>query len=198
MRRSYTLGKRGETAARTRRRIVEATAALHDEQGIAATSMKEIARRAGVSIGAVYHHFPTYEDAVKACGAHHFAAHPLPHPSLFRGVEGAAARIGLLVRELYAVYRAIPALESAYADRRRIAALDADLARLERGIEALLHVALAPHVLDEAARPAVLALLHDGFYRRLVAGGLDLTAAAAEAAALIAARLDLSSATGAP
>ena len=60
--RHYTQSKRGEAAESTRRRIVEATIALHGEQGIAATTMKQIAARAGVSVGSVYHHFPGGKD----------------------------------------------------------------------------------------------------------------------------------------
>ena len=60
--RKYTLGRRGEAAEETRRRIVEATFALHAEQGVAATTMTQIAERAGVSVGTVYHHFATYDD----------------------------------------------------------------------------------------------------------------------------------------
>ena len=188
--RSYRQGRRRDTAAETRRRLVEATAALHNEQGIAATSMKQIAERAGVSIGAAYHHFPSYDDAIRACGAHHFEAHPLPHPSSFRGVQELKDRILLLARALFALYGAVPGMESAYADRRRFASLEAAMAQLDRGIEALLRAAMAPLVLDDHARPVVLALLHDSFYRRLAAAGLELDAAAAEAAGLIAARLD--------
>jgi len=66
-RRSYRLKQRAESAEETRRRLVEATFALHGEQGIAATTMKQIAERAGVGVGTVYHHFPTIEDTVAAC-----------------------------------------------------------------------------------------------------------------------------------
>lgn len=189
--RRYRQKRRRETAAETRRRLVEATVALHNEQGIAATSLKQIAQRADVSIGAAYHHFPTYDEAIIACAAHNFAAHPLPHPSIFRGVESAGQRLLLLARALFDVYAAIPGLESAYLDRRQFAVLDVDLARLDRGIETLLRAALAPHPLDEPTRPAVLALLSDAFYRRLAAAGLAPDRAAAEAAALIAHRLSL-------
>ena len=191
--RAYRQERRRETAAETRRRLVVATAALHNEQGIAATSLKQIADRAGVSIGAAYHHFPTYEAAIAACGAHNFASHPLPHPSIFRGVESLEQRLLLLARALFDVYRAIPGLASAYHERKGFAVLDRDLARLDRGIETLLRAALAPQVLDEAARPAALALLSDSFYRRLADAGLAPEQAASEAAALIAARLSLRS-----
>lgn len=189
--RRYRQERRRETAAETRRRLVQATVELHNEQGIAATSLKQIASRAGVSIGAAYHHFPTYDEAIVACGAHNFATYPLPHPSIFRGVESVAQRLRLLTRALFGVYAAIPGLESAYLDRRRFPVLDADLARLDRGIETLLRAALAPKGLDEGARPSALALLSDGFYRRLASAGLDPDQAATEAATLIAARLSL-------
>ena len=68
-RRTYQLGRRAESAEETRRRLVQATFELHGEQGIAATSMKQIADRAGVGIGTVYHHFPTLDETVMACGA---------------------------------------------------------------------------------------------------------------------------------
>ena len=81
--RKYNLGRRGEAAEETRRRIVDATFALHSEQGVAATTMKDIAERADVSVGTVYHHFPTYDDAIQACGEHAIAFAPPPGPDLF-------------------------------------------------------------------------------------------------------------------
>ncbi len=52
-RRPYRLGRRAETSDETRQRLVEATFLLHGERGIAGTSMKDIAERAGVSVGTV-------------------------------------------------------------------------------------------------------------------------------------------------
>ena len=46
--RKYELKARAEKQAATRRRIVEATSALHEEVGPARTTVSEIARRAGV------------------------------------------------------------------------------------------------------------------------------------------------------
>src|SRR3954451_15028229 len=66
--RKYEMRQRAATVEQTRRRIVEATRDLHEEQGIAATSWAQIARRAGVGVGTVYRHFPTLEELVPACG----------------------------------------------------------------------------------------------------------------------------------
>ena len=63
MPRKYDLGRRAAAAEQTRRRIVDATVALHAEQGIVATTYKDIAQRADVGVGTVYNHFPTVDDA---------------------------------------------------------------------------------------------------------------------------------------
>ena len=67
--RKYLMRKRAEGQDATRERIVEATAALHSEQGVAATSYLQIAERAGVGAATVYRHFPTLGSLVMACGA---------------------------------------------------------------------------------------------------------------------------------
>ena len=64
--RKYLMRKRAEGQDATRERIVEATAALHSEQGVAATSYLQIAERAGVGAATVYRHFPTLGSLVMA------------------------------------------------------------------------------------------------------------------------------------
>ena len=56
--RPYRMRRRAETTDDTRRRIVEATVALHGTVGPAATTVLGIAERAGVTRATVYRHFP--------------------------------------------------------------------------------------------------------------------------------------------
>jgi AcrR family transcriptional regulator len=98
MARKYELKQRAEQVEETRRRIVEATSGLHLERGPAATSIAEIARRAGVQRRTVYNHFPDDATLFEACSAHWRALHPPPDPAGWTDV-----RQGL--RELYAWYR---------------------------------------------------------------------------------------------
>jgi AcrR family transcriptional regulator len=85
--------------------IVEAALAVFAEKGFAAARLDEIARRAGVSKGALYLYFETKEDifravvgqviapnmtAVKAMAA----AHPGPFADLIRGVAVSVAHLG--------------------------------------------------------------------------------------------------------
>jgi AcrR family transcriptional regulator len=53
--------QREEKAERSRRHVLDAALQLFSHQGYRATSVREIADAAKVSIGAVYHHFPDKE-----------------------------------------------------------------------------------------------------------------------------------------
>lgn len=58
-------GRRGDQARATRRRIVDAAAALFIDQGYAGTAITEIAERAGVAVQTVYFHFGNKRALVK-------------------------------------------------------------------------------------------------------------------------------------
>jgi AcrR family transcriptional regulator len=88
--------------------IVEAAMAVFAERGFAAARLDDIARRAGVSKGALYLYFETKEDIFRAVVAQAIApnlqavramieAHPGPLADLLRLV---AERIGLLIETL--------------------------------------------------------------------------------------------------
>jgi AcrR family transcriptional regulator len=97
MARKYELKQRAEQVEETRQRIVEATSALHLERGPAATSIAEIARRAGVQRRTVYNHFPDDSTLFEACSAHWGALHPPPDPAAWTDLRQG-------IRELYAWY----------------------------------------------------------------------------------------------
>src|SRR6476659_561993 len=115
--RRYQMARRAESAEETKRRIVQATFALHEEKGVAATTFREIAARADVGIGTVYHHFPSYDDVIDACGNDAMARTRPPHPGIFEGVTKAAERIRVLVRETFAFYQRLPAFGRIRAER---------------------------------------------------------------------------------
>ena len=59
-----------ERSAETRERILEATLACLSEKGYAATSTNDVVRQAGVSRGALNHHFSSKSDLVAAAAVH--------------------------------------------------------------------------------------------------------------------------------
>jgi AcrR family transcriptional regulator len=145
--REYRMLKRAEGLEATRERIVEATAALHYEQGVAATSYVQIAERAGVGPATVYRHFPTLGSLVEACGASIWEEMqpPLPEnaPAVFAGLGTRHERLERLVAELDAFYeRGAFRLGIAARDRDRVPELEAFLRRIEAGVEALVREAV--------------------------------------------------------
>lgn len=188
-RRTYRLGRRGEAAEETRRRIVEACFAVHMEQGVAATSMKDVAARAAVSIGTVYHHFPTYDELVTACGR--FAAElvPPPSPALLAGLATRKRRVRRAAEAVFAYFDALP-VDMVRCDERRVPALRPFVEAEEANRIALVRAALGAGRAGERAVRVAAALLDVAVYRSLRRAGLSRTAAAGEIARLILARRD--------
>jgi AcrR family transcriptional regulator len=54
-----------EKSEETRARIIEAAFSLFLERGYHGTSMRDVSQRTGVTVGAIYNHFPTKEDLWK-------------------------------------------------------------------------------------------------------------------------------------
>ena len=183
-RRSYRLGRRAEAAEETRRRIVEATSRLHAERGIADTSMKDIAERAGVSVGTVYHHFPTYPDAIAACGAYTAEQVPAPTEAIYDGAATRRERIERLVEALFDYYERIPALASVRRDRHIAEVLDEVVE--QEADNRLTLAARAIGALKRDRQSALVAALVDlDVYRALRRQAFNTTRAAERIAALL-------------
>jgi AcrR family transcriptional regulator len=102
--RTYELKERARKQAETRQRIVEATAALHEEVGPARTTVAEIARRAGVQRLTVYNHFPDERELFGACSAHFMAQRPPPDPRAWAAIADPETRVRTALAELHAWY----------------------------------------------------------------------------------------------
>lgn len=103
--RPYRMKARAESQERTRQRIAEAAFELHEEQGIAATTVAEIARRAGVQRLTVYNHFPGLADLLPACTAHFESLHPFPDLSEAFAKEDPTERVRAALAAVYPYYR---------------------------------------------------------------------------------------------
>ena len=88
MTRTYTLKKRAEQQAETRRRIVEAAVELHSTVGPAATTFSMVAEKAGVQRHTLYAHFADELSLSMACSGHVMSPTRCPTPR-----PGAASRI---------------------------------------------------------------------------------------------------------
>ena len=108
--RHYTMRRRAEHEAETRRRITESAVELHEELGPARTSISAIADRAGVRRSTVYRHFPDEEALFAACSAHWRAANPPPDPALWSSIADMHERTQTAIRSLYEFYDATEAM----------------------------------------------------------------------------------------
>jgi AcrR family transcriptional regulator len=102
--------RRAERRDDTRRRIVEAAIELHQTVGPAATTVSEVAERAGVGRVTVYRHFPDEPSLARACSGLYFARHPAPDPERWRGIADAAERLRTALGEVYAHHRETEAM----------------------------------------------------------------------------------------
>lgn len=162
-RRAYRMKERAKAQDETRQRIVAATMSLHDEQGVAATSFVDVAKRAGIGAATVYRHFPTLGSLVTACGAHVWQemAPPTPEQALtaFEGLDRLEDRLQRLVDELDGFYRrGALRLTKASADRHRVPELDQFLRAVEAGVTALVSEAFKHHPMSASALQLALAL----------------------------------------
>jgi AcrR family transcriptional regulator len=157
------MDKRKAAAEQTRRRILEATLALHSEKGIFGTSWQDIARRADVSVGTVYKHFPSLDELVPACGELMYAINRPPSledaPRIFAEAHSPEERVGRLVEELFAFYeRGASYIETDFQERRLPAVREWE-AYMRITIEGLVREALPPAGTDESTVQTASALL---------------------------------------
>jgi AcrR family transcriptional regulator len=173
--RRYTLKVRAEQQSETRRRIVEATAALHEEVGPARTTVAEIARRAGVQRLTVYNNFPNEGLLFAACGDHWLAQNPPPDPSAALAAGDSTERLAGVLRALYGWYRKTARMcENLQRDRLVMPALDATIRVRMDHRQAQLADALAagfsPAVDSARSLRAVIVLALDFWTWRRLAG----------------------------
>jgi AcrR family transcriptional regulator len=99
--RKYELKARAEQQELTGARIAKAAAGLHEEVGPAATTVAEIARRAGVSRLTVYKHFPDDASLYEACSAHYRSEHPVPDLEPALAIDDSVDRVRSVLELIY-------------------------------------------------------------------------------------------------
>jgi AcrR family transcriptional regulator len=182
--RKYELKARAESQRETRDRIARAAAELHEEKGVAHTTVAEIARRAGVTRLTVYNHFADLSELLPACSAHYSALHPPPDVGSLLALEDPGERVRAALARLYVWYRETePMFGKLFSDRASVPELDRfmeqDIDRLQA--ELADDLAAAFRLRDrraERTRALIRLALDFWTWRRLSREGLDDEAAA--------------------
>ena len=185
--RKYEMKARAEAQAATRARIAAAAAELHQEVGVARTTVADIARRAGVQRLTVYNHFPDLDTLLPACSAHHLAEHPPPDLEAALAHDDPAVRLRTALAALYGWYReTAPMQRAVFGERWSVPELDAWMARSADPMLAQLADGLAAGFERPGARALVALALDFWTWQRLDREGLDDDAAAALMAGAVA------------
>jgi AcrR family transcriptional regulator len=122
-----------ERREETRRRLLDATIAVLVEQGYARLTTVEVAKRAGVSQGAVFTHFDTKAELLVAAVQHLFPRIIQDYLAGYAGLPSGRDRIGAAVEMLWAVFER-PEMQAAielYVAARTEPELQAALATVE-------------------------------------------------------------------
>lgn len=177
--RRYELRARADAQQATRERIAAAASSLHEEVGVAKTTVADIARRAGVQRLTVYNHFPDLGALLPACSAHWLGEHPLPDLQPAFALEDPVERLRTVLTALYGWYRGVaPTHRRMLGERTAVPELDAWLAQSADPLFAAFAERLAQGFDGAGARALIAVALDFWTWERLDAEGLDDAAAA--------------------
>jgi AcrR family transcriptional regulator len=159
--RRYTLGKREESMADTRTRIVTATLQLYRERGIAGATVPAVARAADVSPTTVRNHFPGPTDLAEAAAQAILVELRMPGAAIFEGASGPLERVERLLVEVSAFYeRSTGWWEVREADRAAGNAWEGPESAFEATFSTLIRAAAAPLDDDEVIAVVGSVLVH--------------------------------------
>lgn len=182
--RKYELKARAETQRKTRDKIARVAAELHEEKGVARTTVSDIARGAGVTRLTVYNHFADLSELLPACAAHYATQHPAPDLESALALDDPGQRVNAVLGQMYGWYREIePMFSKLFSDRASVPELDDYLSNNIDAMQAQLAEGLAAPFGARGRRASrVKALTRLGLdfwtWRRLTREGLDDAAAA--------------------
>jgi AcrR family transcriptional regulator len=135
--RPYRMNARADLQERTRRRIAESAAELHETLGPSRTSMSAVAAHAGVQRSTLYRHYPDEGALFEACTAHWMSQHPLPDIEEWAAVRDPRERLHRALGELYAYYEgAEPMLANILRDVDTMEVVQRQFAAFENYMEA--------------------------------------------------------------
>src|ERR687895_1779230 len=130
MTRTYTLKRRAEQQAATRRRIVEAAVDLHGSVGPALTTFSMVAERAGVQRHTLYAHFPDERSLYLACSGLAMERDPLPDAEPWRAIPDPRERLRTGLLAIYGWYERNAALAACVLRDAEYHALTREIAEM--------------------------------------------------------------------
>jgi AcrR family transcriptional regulator len=157
--RTYTLGRRAQTATATRRRILDAALELYLDRGIDSTTLTAIAERADVARGTVIHHFGSADQLLGETLDFLLDRLEVPDEHVLDGVVGRDARIRAFVDAMIAFQERSTPYWVTFEGEMGRPELQQREARYWAAFERLLATALGPQLGGDARAGAVIVSL---------------------------------------
>jgi len=172
--RAYVLGRRAESAAGTRRRIIEAAVEIYRERGVAGSSIALVAERADVSRGTVVNHFRSAEGLLEAVLDDVLASLEMPDERIL--VEGATDedRIRQFVDAAVRFNNRSESWWQVFAADMAMPTLQAREQQFWQALERLRNAALGSAASDPVVARTAGALVHFGTLSAFAQMGLGL------------------------
>jgi AcrR family transcriptional regulator len=179
MTRKYTLKRRAERQADTRRRIVEAAVDLHSTFGPALTTFTMLAERAGVQRHTLYAHFPDELSLNLACSSLAMEERdPLPNAEPWRAIGDRRERLHAGLTAIYGWYERNAALAACVLRDVEYHAVTQQIVELRFGPSMASYREVLGRMLNPKAR-AILSLALSFFTWRTLVRDAGLTTAGA-------------------
>ena len=187
MARPYTLKRRAEQMAETRRRIVEAAVELHGSVGPAATTISMVAERAGVQRHTFYAHFPDERSLLQACSGMALERDPPPDGVGWAEIADPRVRLETGLGAIYGWYARNAALLACVLRDAEFHAPTREIVTLRMGPHMVTYAEGLGQGLSAAQRALLVVALGFCAWRALALdAGLDGPAAAALMAEAVA------------
>ncbi len=192
--RAYRLGRRAESAAATRERIVDAAASLYQDHGVTETTLQAIAERADVSRGTIVHHFGGSDGVLGAVAERVLVTLELPDEHILDGVVGAEARLRAYVIAMVEFFKRSTGWWAVFVSEMQRPELKAREAEYYEQMARLQALALGDLSTNREVSIVVGSLVHPGtiggFIWVLEQAGLDPAAIDAAVADVVVAYVD--------
>jgi AcrR family transcriptional regulator len=181
MTRKYTLKRRAEQKAETRRRIVEAAVDLHCSVGPALTTFSMVAERAGVQRHTLYAHFPDERSLFLACSGLAMERDPPPEAEPWRAINDQRDRLRAGLQAIYGWYERNTGQAACVLRDAEHHALTREITEMRLGPYFDAYRKVLGEGLSARQRPTLLLALSFYTWRTLVHDGELETGDAAEA-----------------
>jgi len=181
MKRTYTLKRRAEQQADTRRRIVEAAVELHSSIGPGLTTLSMVAERAGVQRHTLYAHFPDEKSLYLACSGLADERDPPPAAEPWRAIGAPGERLRVGLAAIYGWYERNASLAACVLRDAEYHALTREIAEMRWGPVMAAYAQVLGAGLSAKQQPMLALALSFFTWRTLVRDGGLKTSAVADA-----------------